>query len=199
MPLCLYTCWIHLKSLPIWNGCSKESCLPCLLQLLTEEFYRLQTSSEKRSSELRAQNAEQASRLETYEHLEQELDQVTIQAAESKNTLHFSHYSAEEPQKTSESEHACDWISCRWRISYTHQCFTCSSSNSINLLQLRMKKRQRELCSPTATVPMSPLLPGGDLNRGAPQLTHIFEPWGNSRKAGLVDSSSTHVPHVRRP
>lgn len=82
--------------------------MPCLLQLLTEEFYRLQTSSEKRSSELRAQNAEQASRLETYEHLEQELDQVTIQAAESKNTLHFSHYSAEEPQKTSESEHACD-------------------------------------------------------------------------------------------
>ncbi|XP_056904386.1 progesterone-induced-blocking factor 1 isoform X1 [Takifugu flavidus] len=52
------------------------------LELLTEEFYKLQTSSEKRSSELRTQNAEQASRLETYEHLEQELDQVTIQAAE---------------------------------------------------------------------------------------------------------------------
>lgn len=59
-----------------------------------EEFYRLQTSSEKRSSELLAQNAEQASRLETYEHLEQELDQITIQASESKNTIHFSHYSA---------------------------------------------------------------------------------------------------------
>lgn len=57
----------------------------CLPQLLTQEFYRLQTSSEKRSAELQAQNAEQASRLETYEKLEQELDQVTMQAAESKN------------------------------------------------------------------------------------------------------------------
>ncbi|XP_068183456.1 progesterone-induced-blocking factor 1 [Antennarius striatus] len=52
------------------------------LELLTQEFYRLQTSSEKRSVELQAQNAEQASRLETYEKLEQELDQVTMQAAE---------------------------------------------------------------------------------------------------------------------
>lgn len=58
---------------------------PPVPQLLTQEFYRLQTSSEKRSAELRAQNAEQASRLETYEKLEQELDQVTMQAAESKN------------------------------------------------------------------------------------------------------------------
>lgn len=57
----------------------------CLLQLLTEEFYSLQTSAEKRVAELRAQNAEQASRLEAYEHLEQELDQATLQAAEGKN------------------------------------------------------------------------------------------------------------------
>lgn len=55
-------------------------------QLLTHEFYRLQASSEKQITELQAQNAEQASRLETYEKLEQELDQVTMQAAESKNT-----------------------------------------------------------------------------------------------------------------
>lgn len=55
-------------------------------QLLTHEFYRLQASSEKQIAELQAQNAEQASRLETYEKLEQELDQVTVQAAESKNT-----------------------------------------------------------------------------------------------------------------
>lgn len=54
-------------------------------QLLTQEFYRLQTSSEKRATELQAQNAEQAARLETYEKLEQELDQVTMQAAESKD------------------------------------------------------------------------------------------------------------------
>uniref|UniRef100_A0A8C3G9J0 Progesterone immunomodulatory binding factor 1 n=1 Tax=Cyclopterus lumpus TaxID=8103 RepID=A0A8C3G9J0_CYCLU len=67
------------------------------LELLTQEFYRLQTSSEKRLAELQAQNAEQASRLETYEKLEQELDQVTMQAAESKNrprniTLHSLQY-----------------------------------------------------------------------------------------------------------
>uniref|UniRef100_A0A8C5GNF7 Progesterone immunomodulatory binding factor 1 n=1 Tax=Gouania willdenowi TaxID=441366 RepID=A0A8C5GNF7_GOUWI len=55
------------------------------LELLTQEFYRLQTSSEKRVSELQAQNSEQSSRLETYEKLEQELDQVTMQAAEIEN------------------------------------------------------------------------------------------------------------------
>lgn len=37
-------------------------------------------------TELQAQNAEQAARLETYERLEQELDQVTMQAAESTHT-----------------------------------------------------------------------------------------------------------------
>ncbi|XP_058507413.1 progesterone-induced-blocking factor 1 [Solea solea] len=52
------------------------------LELLTQEFYRLQTSSDKQVVELQARNAEQASRLETYEKLEQELDQVTMQAAE---------------------------------------------------------------------------------------------------------------------
>ncbi|XP_022061964.1 progesterone-induced-blocking factor 1 [Acanthochromis polyacanthus] len=55
------------------------------LELLTQEFYRLQTSSEKRVAELQAQNAEQACRLETYEKLEQELDQITMQAAEIEN------------------------------------------------------------------------------------------------------------------
>lgn len=72
---------------------------PPVPQLLTQEFYRLQTSSEKRVAELRAQNAEQASRLDTYEKLEQELDQVTMQAAESENVAlalwrpsHYRHY-----------------------------------------------------------------------------------------------------------
>ncbi|CAL1577649.1 unnamed protein product [Knipowitschia caucasica] len=51
-------------------------------EVLTQEFYRLQTSSEKRVTELHAQTAEQAARLQTYERLEQELDQVTLQAAE---------------------------------------------------------------------------------------------------------------------
>lgn len=70
-------------------GANKLFVLPLYVsfsQLLTQEFYRLQTSSEKRVAELQAQNAEQASRLETYEKLEQELDQVTMQAAESKLT-----------------------------------------------------------------------------------------------------------------
>uniref|UniRef100_A0A7N6AA95 Progesterone immunomodulatory binding factor 1 n=1 Tax=Anabas testudineus TaxID=64144 RepID=A0A7N6AA95_ANATE len=55
------------------------------LELLTQEFYRLQTSSEKRVTELQAQNAQKASQLETYEKLEQELDQITMQAAEIEN------------------------------------------------------------------------------------------------------------------
>lgn len=58
---------------------------PPAAKLLTQEFYRLQTSSERRVAELQTQNAEQASRLEMYEKLEQELDQVTMQAAESKS------------------------------------------------------------------------------------------------------------------
>ncbi|XP_030234975.1 progesterone-induced-blocking factor 1 [Gadus morhua] len=55
------------------------------LEMLTQEFYGLQTVSEKRAVELQAQNAEQAARLQTYERLEQELDQVTMQAAEIEN------------------------------------------------------------------------------------------------------------------
>uniref|UniRef100_A0A672H470 Progesterone immunomodulatory binding factor 1 n=1 Tax=Salarias fasciatus TaxID=181472 RepID=A0A672H470_SALFA len=55
------------------------------LELLTQEFYRLQSSSEKRVTELQAQSAEQAARLETYEKLERELDEVTMQAAEIEN------------------------------------------------------------------------------------------------------------------
>uniref|UniRef100_A0A8D3BS22 Progesterone-induced-blocking factor 1 n=1 Tax=Scophthalmus maximus TaxID=52904 RepID=A0A8D3BS22_SCOMX len=52
------------------------------LEFLTQEFFRLQASSEMRVAELQAQNAEQSSRLETYEKLEQELDQVTLQSLE---------------------------------------------------------------------------------------------------------------------
>ncbi|KAM6956355.1 progesterone-induced-blocking factor 1 [Aplochiton taeniatus] len=55
------------------------------LEVLTREFYALQTSSEKRVTELHSQNAEQGARLETYEKLEEELDQVTMQAAEIDN------------------------------------------------------------------------------------------------------------------
>uniref|UniRef100_A0A7N8YBY5 Progesterone immunomodulatory binding factor 1 n=1 Tax=Mastacembelus armatus TaxID=205130 RepID=A0A7N8YBY5_9TELE len=55
------------------------------LEVLTQEFYRLQTSLDKRVAELQAQNVQQASRLETYEKLEQELDHITMQAAEIEN------------------------------------------------------------------------------------------------------------------
>uniref|UniRef100_A0A673MS48 Progesterone immunomodulatory binding factor 1 n=1 Tax=Sinocyclocheilus rhinocerous TaxID=307959 RepID=A0A673MS48_9TELE len=55
------------------------------LEVLTKEFYGLQTSSEKRITELQAQNSEQQARLETYERLEKELDDVTTQAAEMEN------------------------------------------------------------------------------------------------------------------
>ncbi|RXN02868.1 progesterone-induced-blocking factor 1 [Labeo rohita] len=56
-----------------------------LNQVLTKEFYGLQTSSEKRITELQAHNSEQQARLETYERLEKELDDVTMQAAEMEN------------------------------------------------------------------------------------------------------------------
>ncbi|MGH0185615.1 UNVERIFIED_CONTAM: hypothetical protein FKN15_031978 [Acipenser sinensis] len=55
------------------------------LEVLTKEFYSLQTLTEKRITELQAQNSEYQARLETYEKLEQELDDVTMQAAEMEN------------------------------------------------------------------------------------------------------------------
>lgn len=58
-----------------------------LSQVLTKEFYALQSSSEKRITELQSQNAEQQVRLETYEKLEKELDNITMQAAESETCL----------------------------------------------------------------------------------------------------------------
>ncbi|XP_051748050.1 progesterone-induced-blocking factor 1 [Ctenopharyngodon idella] len=55
------------------------------LEVLTKEFYGLQTSADKRITELQAQNSEHQARLETYERLEKELDDVTMQAAEIEN------------------------------------------------------------------------------------------------------------------
>uniref|UniRef100_A0A6I8PZB3 Progesterone immunomodulatory binding factor 1 n=1 Tax=Xenopus tropicalis TaxID=8364 RepID=A0A6I8PZB3_XENTR len=52
------------------------------LEILTKEFYSLQASTEKRVTELQAQNSEHRARLETYEKLEQELDEVIMQSAE---------------------------------------------------------------------------------------------------------------------
>lgn len=58
-----------------------------LSQVLTKEFYALQSSSEKRITELQSHNAEQQVRLETYEKLEKELDDITMQTAESETNL----------------------------------------------------------------------------------------------------------------
>ncbi|XP_068922882.1 progesterone-induced-blocking factor 1 isoform X2 [Petaurus breviceps papuanus] len=55
------------------------------LEVLTKEFYGLQASSEKRISELQAQNADHQARLENYEKLEKELDEIIIQTAEIEN------------------------------------------------------------------------------------------------------------------
>ena len=50
--------------------------------MLTKEYFTLQTSSEKRITELESGKAEMKSKLETYEKLEQELDNVVMEAAE---------------------------------------------------------------------------------------------------------------------
>ncbi|XP_029458880.1 progesterone-induced-blocking factor 1 isoform X2 [Rhinatrema bivittatum] len=55
------------------------------LEVITKEFYSLQTSTEKHISELQAQNSEYQARLDIYEKLERELDDVIVQAAEMEN------------------------------------------------------------------------------------------------------------------
>nr|XP_004651078.2 progesterone-induced-blocking factor 1 [Jaculus jaculus]XP_045001453.1 progesterone-induced-blocking factor 1 [Jaculus jaculus]XP_045001454.1 progesterone-induced-blocking factor 1 [Jaculus jaculus] len=55
------------------------------LEVLTKEFYSLQASSEKRIAELEAQNSEHQARLNIYEKLEKELDEIIMQTAEIEN------------------------------------------------------------------------------------------------------------------
>ncbi|NXP30797.1 PIBF1 factor, partial [Leiothrix lutea] len=52
------------------------------LEVLTKEFYSLQSSSETRIIELQTQNSEFQARLDTYEKLEKELDDIILQTAE---------------------------------------------------------------------------------------------------------------------
>ncbi|XP_030333386.1 progesterone-induced-blocking factor 1 isoform X2 [Strigops habroptila] len=52
------------------------------LEVLTKEFYSLQSSSETRITELQTQNSEFQARLDTYEKLEKELDEIILQTAE---------------------------------------------------------------------------------------------------------------------
>ena len=55
-----------------------------LSKVLNKEYYTLQNSSEKRLVELESKCKEQGDKLAVYEKLEQELDDVIMQAAESK-------------------------------------------------------------------------------------------------------------------
>ncbi|XP_027445698.1 progesterone-induced-blocking factor 1 isoform X2 [Zalophus californianus] len=55
------------------------------LEVLTKEFYSLQASSEKRITELQSRNSEHQARLDIYERLERELDEIIMQTAEIEN------------------------------------------------------------------------------------------------------------------
>ncbi|XP_036106310.1 progesterone-induced-blocking factor 1 isoform X1 [Molossus molossus] len=57
------------------------------LEVLTKEYYSLQSSSEKRITELQARNSEHQARLDIYEKLEKELDEVIMQTAEIENEV----------------------------------------------------------------------------------------------------------------
>ncbi|XP_014938558.2 progesterone-induced-blocking factor 1 isoform X1 [Acinonyx jubatus] len=55
------------------------------IEVLTKEFYSLQGSSEKRITELQARNSDYQARLDIYERLEKELDEIIMQTAEIEN------------------------------------------------------------------------------------------------------------------
>ncbi|XP_035176634.1 progesterone-induced-blocking factor 1 isoform X1 [Oxyura jamaicensis] len=57
------------------------------LEVLTKEFYSLQSSSETRIIELQTQNSEFQARLDTYEKLEKELDEIIMQTGEMEDEV----------------------------------------------------------------------------------------------------------------
>ena len=65
-------------------------------QVLSKEYYSLKNSSERRLVQLESKCKEQGDKLAVYEKLEQELDDVIMQAAESTNSrnsvLFFSYW-----------------------------------------------------------------------------------------------------------
>ena len=73
----LHASWVYLQNLQdskiVW------------MQVMTKEYYGLQTGMEKRVTELETSLTEKTTKLETYEKLEMELDDVVMQAAEGKN------------------------------------------------------------------------------------------------------------------
>jgi len=70
------SCW-WWQMIADWSRVCVVQC-----QLLTKEYYTLQTSMEKRVSELEAVVTDKSGKLETYEKLEHELDEVVMQAAD---------------------------------------------------------------------------------------------------------------------
>ena len=56
-------------------------------QTITREFYGLQNGSDRKVAELETKLSEKSTRLEAYEKVERELDDVVMQAAESKFLL----------------------------------------------------------------------------------------------------------------
>ncbi|KAM9567165.1 progesterone-induced-blocking factor 1 isoform 2-T2 [Guaruba guarouba] len=57
------------------------------LEVLTKEYYSLQSCSETRITELQTQNSELQARLDTYEKLEKELDEIILQTAEMEDEV----------------------------------------------------------------------------------------------------------------
>uniref|UniRef100_A0A8C6IUE9 Uncharacterized protein n=1 Tax=Melopsittacus undulatus TaxID=13146 RepID=A0A8C6IUE9_MELUD len=57
------------------------------LEVLTKEYYSLQSSTETRITELQTQNSELQARLDTYEKLEKELDEIILQTAEMEDEV----------------------------------------------------------------------------------------------------------------
>ena len=81
------------KSLVLQDKCNIEIFCPLpsiqrvyllLLQVLTKEYYAQQTGLEKSIAELESKLQDKEGRLQTYEKLEKELDDVVMQAAEGR-------------------------------------------------------------------------------------------------------------------
>ncbi|KAF6376619.1 progesterone immunomodulatory binding factor 1 [Rhinolophus ferrumequinum] len=83
---CQLECEKYQKKFELYKP-SSDSCNHQIneLQVLTKEFYSLQASSEKRITELQAQNSEHQAKLDIYEKLEKELDEIIMQTAEVEN------------------------------------------------------------------------------------------------------------------
>ena len=60
-----------------------------MFKVLTKEYYAQQTGLEKTIAELESKLQDKEGRLQTYERLEKELDDVVMQAAEGHRETHY--------------------------------------------------------------------------------------------------------------